>query len=31
MLKNGMRPVHLSEVLREGYLKPMARSSKALA
>lgn len=31
MFKNGMRPVHPGEVLREDYLKPMALSSNALA
>lgn len=31
MFKNGMRPVHPGEVLREDYLKPMAMSASALA
>ena len=31
MLKNGMRPVHPGEVLREDYLKPMDMSANALA
>ena len=31
MFKNGMRPVHPGEVLREGYLKPLSMSGKALA
>ena len=31
MLKNGMRPVHPGEVLREDYLKPMEMSANALA
>ena len=29
--KNAMRPVHPGEVLREDYLKPLGRSSNALA
>ena len=29
--KNGMRPVHPGEVLREDYLKPLAMSANALA
>jgi antitoxin HigA-1 len=29
--KNGMRPVHPGEVLREDYLKPLALSVNALA
>jgi antitoxin HigA-1 len=29
--KNGMRPVHPGEVLREDYLKPLAMSVNALA
>lgn len=29
--KNGMRPVHPGEVLREDYLKPMGLSANALA
>ena len=31
MLKNGMRPVHPGEVLREDYLKPLGLSDNALA
>lgn len=31
MLKNGMRPVHPGEVLREDYLKPLQLSASALA
>lgn len=31
MFKNGMRPIHPGEVLREDYLKPMAMSANALA
>lgn len=31
MLKNGMRPIHPGEVLREDYLKPMGMSANALA
>lgn len=31
MIKNGMRPVHPGEVLREDYLKPMDLSANALA
>ena len=31
MAKNGMRPVHPGEVLREDYMKPLALSSNALA
>lgn len=31
MLKNGMRPVHPGEVLREDYLKPLNMSANALA
>ena len=31
MLKNGMRPVHPGEVLREDYLKPLDMSANALA
>ena len=31
MIKNGMRPVHPGEVLREDFLKPMALSENALA
>lgn len=31
MFKNGMRPVHPGEILREDYLKPLALSSNALA
>ncbi len=31
MIKNGMRPVHPGEILREDFLKPMALSANALA
>jgi len=31
MVKNGMRPVHPGEVLREDFLKPLAMSANALA
>ena len=31
MLKNGMRPVHPGEILREDYLKPLGMSANALA
>jgi len=31
MLKNGMRPVHPGEVLREDYLIPLGMSARALA
>jgi len=31
MTKNGMRPVHPGEVLREDYLKPLRLSANALA
>lgn len=31
MFKNGMRPIHPGEVLREDYLKPMDMSANALA
>jgi addiction module HigA family antidote len=31
MLKNGMRPVHPGEILREDYLAPLAVSATALA
>ena len=31
MFKNGMRPVHPGEVLREDYLKPLGMSANALA
>ena len=31
MIKNGMRPVHPGEVLREDYLKPLGMSTNALA
>ncbi|BCX89653.1 antitoxin HigA-1 [Methylomarinovum tepidoasis] len=31
MIKNGMRPVHPGEVLREDYLKPLGLSVNALA
>ena len=30
-LKNGMRPVHPGEILREDYLKPLSLSANALA
>ncbi len=30
-MKNGMRPVHPGEVLREDYLKPLGLSANALA
>jgi addiction module HigA family antidote len=30
-MKNGMRPVHPGEVLREEYLKPLGMSANALA
>lgn len=30
-MKNGMRPVHPGEVLREDYLKPLGMSANALA
>jgi len=30
-MKNGMRPVHPGEVLREEYLKPLGLSANALA
>ncbi len=29
--KNGMRPIHPGEILREDYLKPMGMSANALA
>jgi len=29
--KNGMRPVHPGEILREDYLKPLGMSAHALA
>jgi addiction module HigA family antidote len=31
MIKNGMRPVHPGEVLREDYLTPLSMSANALA
>ena len=31
MLKNGMRPVHPGEILREDYLVPLGMSANALA
>lgn len=31
MFKNGMRPVHPGEILREEYLKPLGLSAAALA
>ncbi|MFC0819979.1 HigA family addiction module antitoxin [Moraxella marmotae] len=31
MFKNGMRPVHAGEILREEYLKPLNLSANALA
>lgn len=31
MLKNGMRPTHPGEILREDYLKPLQLSANALA
>ena len=31
MFKNGMRPVHAGEILREEYLKPLGLSATALA
>ena len=31
MIKNGMRPVHPGEVLREDYLVPLGMSANALA
>ncbi len=31
MLKNGMRPVHPGEILREDYLIPLGMSANALA
>ncbi len=31
MFKNGMRPVHPGEILREDYLKPLGMSANALA
>lgn len=31
MLKNGMRPVQLGEILREDFLNPMGMSSNALS
>ena len=31
MFKNGMRPIHPGEVLREDYLKPLQLSANALA
>lgn len=31
MIKNGMRPVHPGEILREDYLRPLGMSASALA
>lgn len=31
MIKNGMRPVHPGEILREDFLVPLGRSANALA
>ena len=31
MIKNGMRPIHPGEILREDYLKPMQMSANALS
>ncbi len=31
MLKNGMRPIHPGEILREDYLVPLGMSANALA
>ena len=31
MIKNGMRPVHPGEILREDYLVPLGTSANALA
>lgn len=31
MIKNGMRPVHPGEVLREDFLKPLGMSANALS
>lgn len=31
MFKNGMRPIHPGEILREDYLKPLGMSANALA
>lgn len=31
MIKNGMRPIHPGEILREDYLKPLNMSANALA
>ncbi len=31
MIKNGMRPIHPGEILREDFLKPMGLSANALA
>lgn len=31
MIKNGMRPVHPGEILREDYLKPLGLSANGLA
>ncbi len=31
MIKNGMRPVHPGEILREDYLKPIGMNANALA
>lgn len=31
MIKNGMRPIHPGEILREDYLEPLGMSANALA
>lgn len=31
MIKNGMRPIHPGEILREDFLKPLGMSAQALA
>ncbi len=31
MVKNGMRPIHPGEILREEYLRPLGMSANALA
>ena len=31
MIKNGMRPIHPGEILREDFLKPLGLSANALA
>lgn len=31
MVKNGMRPIHPGEILREDFLKPLSMSAHALA